>query len=199
MHRGCRLQAALLAAVATACLAATAGARPQPPPIQAFSLADVELASASEFGANFEQNAEYLLALSPDNLLYNFRTTAGLDAPGESYGGWEWSDSEVRGQFIGHYLSAIAFAALHTGQQDMRDRCDLMVGELKKVQDSYGNGYLAAFPQEHFDRLEALQPVWVPYYVVHKLLQGLIDQHSLAGQEQALGMAEGMASYFCGR
>lgn len=23
-------------------------------------------------------------------------TTAGLDAPGDSYGGWEWSDSEVR-------------------------------------------------------------------------------------------------------
>ena len=22
-------------------------------------------------------------------------TTAGLDSPGESYGGWEWSDSEV--------------------------------------------------------------------------------------------------------
>lgn len=34
---------------------------------------------------------------------------------------------------------------------------------------------------------------------VHKLLQGLLDQYSLAGQEQALGMAEGMASYFCGR
>lgn len=33
----------------------------------------MQLAAASEFGANFEQNAEYLLALSPDNLLYNFR------------------------------------------------------------------------------------------------------------------------------
>lgn len=32
-----------------------------------------QLSAASEFGANFDQNAEYLLALSPDNLLYNFR------------------------------------------------------------------------------------------------------------------------------
>ncbi len=38
-----------------------------------------------------------------------------------------------------------------------------------------------------------------PAAQVHKLLQGLIDQYSLAGQEAALGMAEGMASYFCGR
>ena len=27
-------------------------------------------------------------------------TTAGLDAPGESYGGWEWSDSEVRHEHL---------------------------------------------------------------------------------------------------
>ena len=44
-----------------------------------------------------------------------------------------------------------------------------------------------------------LPPPLPPAAQVHKLLQGLIDQHSLAGQEAALGMAEGMASYFCGR
>ncbi len=27
-------------------------------------------------------------------------------------------------------------------------------------------GYLAAFPSTFFDRLEALQTVWVPYYTV---------------------------------
>lgn len=45
-------------------------------------------------------------------------TTAGLPAPGESLGGWEWRESEVRGQFIGHFLSAVAFAAHSTGQWD---------------------------------------------------------------------------------
>ena len=161
------------------------------------------------------------------------RKTAGLPAPGESYGGWEWSDSEVRGQFIGHYLSATAFAAQSTGagraggraggwvggaagwvggaaggghtaagqllmpaceaaevrhlsgscaplplalqgvssfvtaaaaqsspfpdtttphlplpagRPEFRDRCSLMVGELKKVQDAFGNGYLGGQP-----------------------------------------------------
>lgn len=44
-----------------------------------------------------------------------------------------------------------------------------MVRQLKRVQDALGSGYLSAFPEEHFDRLEALQPVWAPYYVVPSL------------------------------
>ena len=37
---------------------------------------------------------------------------------------------------------------------------------MEKVQDNLGGGYLSAFPTEHFDRLQNLQPVWAPYYVV---------------------------------
>ncbi len=35
-----------------------------------------------------------------------------------------------------------------------------------QVQDAIGTGYLSAFPTEHFDRLQNLQPVWAPFYVV---------------------------------
>lgn len=52
------------------------------------------------------------------------------------------------------------------GREDLAQRGLLMVDELKKAQDAHGNGYLSAFPQEHFDRLESLKPVWAPYYVV---------------------------------
>ena len=45
-----------------------------------------------------------------------------------------------------------------------------VVRQLKRVQDALGSGYLSAFPEEHFDRLEALQPVWAPYYVVMSCL-----------------------------
>lgn len=40
---------------------------------------------------------------------------ANLSTPGASYGGWESSNVEVRGQFIGHYLSALAFSGQNTG------------------------------------------------------------------------------------
>ena len=41
-----------------------------------------------------------------------------------------------------------------------------ILSELKKVQDKLGDGYLSAFPTEHFERLQNLQQVWAPFYVV---------------------------------
>ena len=35
---------------------------------------------------------------------------------------------------------------LPAGRPEFRDRCSLMVGELKKVQDAFGNGYLGGQP-----------------------------------------------------
>ena len=34
------------------------------------------------------------------------------------------------------------------------------------MQGALGQGYLSAFPAEHFDRLQSLQPVWVRLLVV---------------------------------
>uniref|UniRef100_M8BUZ0 Uncharacterized protein n=1 Tax=Aegilops tauschii TaxID=37682 RepID=M8BUZ0_AEGTA len=56
-----------------------------------------------------------------------------------------------------------------------------------------GTGYLSAFPAEFFDRFEAIQPVWAPYYTIHK---GLLDQYMVAGNGKALAMVVAMAGYF---
>jgi DUF1680 family protein len=167
--------------------------------IQPFSLGDVALTEGSEFDLGQSLNHRYLLLLDPDNLLYNFRVTAALDAPGQSYGGWESSNVEVRGQFLGHYLSALAFACKSTGDDVFAKRGDYIVAGLAEVQAAYGDGYVSAFPKSHFDRLEALQPVWAPYYVIHKILAGLLDQYQLAGQRQALDVLTQAADYFCKR
>ena len=53
--------------------------------------------------------------LEPDRLLHSFRVTAGLPSTAEPYGGWEGPDVEVRGHFVGHYLSALAMAVNATG------------------------------------------------------------------------------------
>ena len=52
------------------------------------------------------------------------------------------------------------------GEALLCERGAEVVHQLRRVQDALGTGYLSAFPIEHFDRLEALQPVWAPYYVV---------------------------------
>ena len=131
-----------------------------PQSIQPFPLSDVNLDPNSDFSPATKLNHEYLLVLSPDNLLFNFRQTAGLPSPGQSYGGWEGSNVEVRGQFIGHYLSALSFAWTNTGDEKFKTQAEKIISGLKDCQDQHGDGYLSAFPKEHFDRLETLQPVW---------------------------------------
>ena len=56
----------------------------------------------------------------------------------------------------------------------LEGRARLLVSELERCQYALElagqGGYLAAFPPCFFDRLEALQPVWVPYYTVRCLV-----------------------------
>ena len=52
------------------------------------------------------------------------------------------------------------------GDEEFGERLRYIVEELHKVQDALGSGYLSAFPKEHFIRLQSLQAVWAPFYVV---------------------------------
>ena len=60
--------------------------------------------------------------LDPDRLLHMFRVTAGLPSSAQALGGWEAPDNELRGHFTGHYLSACAQLAAHTGDAAVRAR-----------------------------------------------------------------------------
>jgi DUF1680 family protein len=89
------------------------------------------------------------------------------------------------------------WASTHNGT--LAGRMSAVVDALLECQRAAGTGYLAAFPAEFFDRFEAIQPVWAPYYTIHKIMQGLLDQHVVAGNGRALGMVVAMADYFAGR
>lgn len=65
------------------------------------SLHDVRLDPNSFHWRAQQTNLEYLLMLDVDGLTWSFRKAAGLDAPGDYYGGWERPDSELRGHFVG--------------------------------------------------------------------------------------------------
>ncbi|EEC80970.1 hypothetical protein OsI_23693 [Oryza sativa Indica Group] len=177
------------------------------------------------YGRAQQTNLEYLLLLEVDRLVWSFRTQAGLPAPGKPYGGWEGPDVELRGHFVGHYLSAAAkmWASTHNGT--LAGKMAAVVDALHDCQAAAGTGYLSAFPAEFFDRFEAIRPVWAPYYTIHKarnatqsicistmamnlicsckclneIMQGLLDQHTVAGNGKALGMVVAMADYFAGR
>lgn len=168
----------------------------------------------SDYAAAVETNRSYLLGLSPDRLLHNFRKYAGLEPKGPVYGGWE-SDT-LAGHTLGHYMSALVLMHSQTGDSECRGRADYIVGELAMVQQKRGTGYLGAlgrkrkdgtivdgeeiFPEVMRGHIESsgfdLNGAWSPLYTVHKVLAGLLDVHAGWNNSQALAVAMGLASYF---
>ena len=144
-----------------------------------------------------ERDLKYLNDLDANRLLHNFRVQAGVPSTAQPLGGWEEPKCELRGHFTGHYLTAYALMYASTGDEKIKAKADRMVAELTKCQEP--SGYLSAFPEEFFDRVEAGKGVWAPYYTIHKIMAGLLDMHQLCGNTQALEMLKGMAAYFKGR
>ena len=72
---------------------------------------------------------------------------------------------------------------------------ECLVAELAKCQTANANGYLSAYPEDFFDRLRKEQPVWAPFYTLHKILAGHLDMYVYCGNQQALANAEGLANW----
>ncbi|KAM0942948.1 hypothetical protein DsansV1_C13g0117111 [Dioscorea sansibarensis] len=163
-------------------------------------LENVRLDPNSKHGIAQQTNTEYLLMLDVDRLLFNFRTVAGLPTNDTiHYDGWEAPTSDLRGHFVGHYMSATAFTYATTKNAMIYSKMTELVRGLDECQKKIGTGYLSAFPTELFDRYEQLQYVWAPYYTIHKIINGLLDQYTYAGNQQALKMVVWMTGYFSNR
>jgi len=145
------------------------------------------------------RDQEYLLSLDEDRLLHTFRLTAGLPSTAQPLGGWEAPDVELRGHAVGHYLSAVSIMYASTGDARFKARADGLVAQFAIVQDAesktFHPGYLSAFPEELFDRVDARQRVWAPYYTIHKIMAGLLDAHLLTGNAQALEVLKKQADW----
>ncbi len=174
-----------------------------PAPVTLFDLADVTL-GPGPFREAQQRDRTYLLSLEPDRLLHTFRLNYRLPSDAAPYGGWEAPTVELRGHTLGHYLTACALMYRSTGDEAFRQRVDTIVAALAQCQAAapsagYPAGYLSAFPELFFDRLEKGENVWAPWYTLHKLLAGLVDAHELAGSAQALEVATQMAGWIGGR
>src|SRR5262245_57463089 len=107
-------------------------------------LADVRLTGGPLKRAE-DLDAEYLLKLDPDRMLYFLRVRAGLEPKAKSgYGGWDGDGRQLTGHIAGHYLSAISYMYAATGNPKFKERVDYIVDQLKEVQDKNGDGYIGA-------------------------------------------------------
>ncbi|GLU24147.1 hypothetical protein SLE2022_401040 [Rubroshorea leprosula] len=163
------------------------------------SLHDVRLDPTSFHWRAQQTNLEYLLLLGVDRLVWSFRKTAELPAPGQAYGGWEEPTVDLQGHFLGHFLSAAAQMWASTHNETLEEKMSAVVSALSACQKQIGTGYLSAFPSELFDRFEAIKLVWAPYYTIHKILAGLLDQYTFADNTAALNMTTWMVEYFYNR
>lgn len=136
--------------------------------IKSFSLSQVKLHDPTLTNA-FQKEADYLKSFDCDRLLSCFRQTKGLAPRAENYPGWE--NTEIRGHTLGHYLSALGQVYATTNDNTIYERLQYILADLELCQ--FDHGYLSAFPEEFFDRVEKGKPVWVPWYTMHKLIAGL--------------------------
>ena len=193
------------AATAAAALPATAPAEPRPQSLRAlhpiptqqravqpFALTEVRLLP-SPFKDAMERNRSFLYSIPNDRLAHNFRVTAGLPSDATPLGGWEAPDCELRGHYVGHYLSACALLHASTGDQPILAKANDLVAILAECQQK--DGYLGAYPTTFYDRLRAYKDVWAPFYTYHKILAGFLDMYQLTGNQQALAMALKMADW----
>ena len=158
--------------------------------LQSFKPNQVKMTEDYCVGA-YEKELTYLHLLSPDRLLAGFRETAGLEARAPRYEGWEVT--EIQGHTLGHYLSAIAQAYAYDGNSEFKERIDYICEELKVCQAE--SGYLFAWAEEIFDRVEQRKPAWVPWYTMHKVLKGLVQAADLAKNKVAFEVASKLGDW----
>lgn len=157
----------------------------------------------SRFQENMKRDSAWMMSIPVNSLLQSFRNTSGAFSSREGgymtvkkLGGWESLDCDLRGHITGHLLSAYATLYAQTGSMAVKAKADSIVNGLADVQQAYGRGgYLSAFAEGLVDRNIQGKSVWAPFYTLHKIVQGLIDQYQMTGNVKALEMAKGMGDW----
>jgi hypothetical protein len=169
------------------------------PMLEPFPLADIELLDP-ELLQKREADRAYLLKLSSDNLLRPYRFEAGLwSEPGRPEGihwGWESPTSQLRGHFLGHWLSAASIHAAATGDRETRGKAEAIVDGLALCQEANGGEWLGSIPEKYLELVAKGRWVWAPHYTVHKTFMGLMDAYAHIGSTKALELAENWAKWF---
>ncbi|MBN2526915.1 MAG: glycoside hydrolase family 127 protein [Deltaproteobacteria bacterium] len=161
----------------------------------------------------FDAELAYLMSLEPDKLMAAVKAVSEGTDPDktrlDTYGGWEASGSgfHLRSHSLGHWLSAIsrAYLQLHnedeTRAKEVKDKLDYTIDQLKSFQDKSSNRFIYGSFETHFDSVEGKNNVttYVPWYTMHKLLQGILDAYIYGGNETALEVADKLGDWVHGR
>lgn len=158
------------------------------------------------FRERMDVNRQYLLELDVNCLLQNFYLEAGIILPGlqvvdnpetaNLHWGWEAPTCQLRGHFLGHWISAAAKLIAADGEPELRVKLDNIVSELARCQELNGGEWVGSIPEKYFTRLIKNQYIWSPQYVMHKTIVGLSDAYIYAGNTQALDILSHLSDWY---
>lgn len=158
------------------------------------------------FRERMDVNRQYLLELDVNCLLQNFYLEAGIILPGlqvvdnpetaNLHWGWEAPTCQLRGHFLGHWISAAAKLIAADGEPELRVKLDKIVSELARCQELNGGEWVGSIPEKYFTRLIKNQYIWSPQYVMHKTIVGLSDAYIYAGNTQALDILSHLSDWY---
>jgi DUF1680 family protein len=160
----------------------------------------------SIFTDRADLNRTYMLSLNSRNLLQNHLNEAGmlsliLGKEGTDNGrpihlGWESPTCQLRGHFLGHWLSAAAHLIASTGDPEIRVKADSIVAELGRCQRRNGGEWAGSIPEKYLFQIADGKSIWAPQYTLHKTLMGLVDMAVYGGNPQALEIAVNFSKWF---
>lgn len=156
------------------------------------------------FKERYDLNNKYMHSLEPAKLLQNFYAEAGLNKEFQIgkdgdisgfYWGWESPMGQLRGHFLGHYLSACAYIWDQSGDGDLKNKADFIIDELARCQQLNGGEWIGSIPEKYLYQMANGQPMWSPQYTLHKTLMGLYDMGTVGQNPKALEVLDNMASW----
>lgn len=128
------------------------------------------------FKERADVNRSYLMELRNENLLQNFYLEACIRTDRDvtdMHLGWESPSCQLRGHFLGHWLSAAALLSVQNNDRELKAKLDTIIDELARCQTENGGSWIGSIPEKYFDRLADNASIWSPQYTVHKTLLGL--------------------------
>src|SRR3972149_3653843 len=109
------------------------------------------------FKNRFDVNRRYVFSLQTHNLLQNHYLEAGLWAPMgnpvDAHWGWESPTCQIRGEFLGHWLSAASHIYASTGDLEIKVKADNIVSEVARCQEENGGEWAAPIPEKYLEWL----------------------------------------------
>jgi len=148
----------------------------------------------------FDTNRRYMISLQTHNILQNHYLEAGLWAPlykpENAHWGWESPTSQVRGEFLGTWLSAAAQIYAGTRDLEIKGKADYIVSEVARCQEENGGEWAGSIPEKYLEWLARGKKVMAPHCTVYRNMMGLYDMYAKAVNPQALEILVKWARWF---